>query len=163
LYAGTPSSGVYRSTDGGQSWQSVSAGLKIPPGVALRVTALVVDEQAADRVVVATAYGLGSQLAGGGVYESLDRGAQWQKLGEASEVIRELTLKSGLVYAATSKGLVRYGDPVDVAGPVNPIVALQPLANPNTMQVVILGLTLLLAGLVLVGRLEWLRCIPIKV
>jgi photosystem II stability/assembly factor-like uncharacterized protein len=157
LYAGTPSSGVYRSADGGQTWQSINAGLDMAPGVALRITSLVVDDQNSDRVVVATAYGLGSQLAGGGVYESLNGGAQWTQLGQASEVIGKLTLKAGTVYAATSKGLIRYGESLETANPVIPIPALQPLANPSGLQITILILTMLLAGLALVGRLEWLR------
>lgn len=151
LYAGTPSSGVYRSTDGGQSWQNISAGLDMAPGAALRVTALVVDEQKPERVAVATAYGLGSQLAGGSVYESLNGGQQWARLGETEEVVEKLSLNRGVVYAATSRGLTPYGEPAPVAIP-----ALQPLANPNGLQWAILILTVVMAGLVLLGRTEWL-------
>ncbi len=156
LYAGTPSSGAYRSTDGGQSWESISDGLDMAPGVALRVTTLTVDEQNPERVVVATAYGLGSQLAGGGVYESLNGGDTWRKLGEAKDVVDKLTLDGKAIYAATSKGLVRYGEPVEMTSPVVPIPALEPLANPNGLQVAILILTVIMAGLALVGRTEWL-------
>jgi hypothetical protein len=157
LYAGTPSTGAYRSTDGGQSWNSISDGLDMVPGVALRVTALAVDDQNPDRLVVATAYGLGSQLTGGGVYESFDGGDKWHKLGEAEDVVNKLSLDGPAVYAATARGLARYGEPVEVANPVViPIPALQPLANPNGLQVGILILTVLMAGLVLVGRIEWL-------
>jgi hypothetical protein len=108
-------------------------------------------------VVAATAYGLGSHLAGGGVYESLDDGEQWRKLGETENLVEQLNLTNGSVVAATSKGLVTYGEPVQPASPVIPIPALQPLANPNGLQIGILILTVALAGLVLVGRLEWLR------
>jgi photosystem II stability/assembly factor-like uncharacterized protein len=156
LYAGTPSSGAYRSTDGGQSWESISDGLDLAPGVALRVTALTVDEQNPERVVVATAYGLGSQLAGGGVYESLNGGDTWSKLGEAENVVDKLTLNGQAIYAATSRGLARYGQPVEITSPVVPIPALEPLANPNGLQVAILILTVIMAGLALVGRTEWL-------
>ncbi len=156
VYAGTPSSGVYRSTDGGQSWEAVNAGLDMAPGVALRVTALTVDEQNPQRVVVATAYSLGSQLAGGGVYESNDKGNEWVKLGETEEVVEKLTINQGVIQAATSKGLIHYGEPAVQNGPVIPVPALQPLANPTGLQVTILILTLVLAGLVLLGRAEWL-------
>jgi photosystem II stability/assembly factor-like uncharacterized protein len=156
IYAGTPSSGVYRSTDGGQSWESLSAGLDMAPGVALRVTALVVDEQNSDRVAVATAYGLGSKLAGGSVYESLNGGRQWAKLGEAEDVVEKLSINRGVVYAATSKGLTPYGGPAVEEPPVIPIPTLQPLANPNGLQLAILILTVVMAGLVLLGRVEWL-------
>jgi photosystem II stability/assembly factor-like uncharacterized protein len=156
LYAGTPSSGVYRSQDGGQSWEPISAGLDMAPGVALRVTALAVDEQNPERVVVATAYGLGSQLAGGGVYESLNGGDQWSKLGEAEEVVEKLSINQGTVYAATSKGLTHYGEPSVQTSPVIPVSALQPLARPTGLQLAILLLTVVMAGLALVGRTEWL-------
>lgn len=157
LYAGTPSSGVYRSTDGGQNWQAVSAGLDPVPGASLRVTALAVDADNPERVVAATAYGIGSQLAAGGVYESLDGGQQWRKLGEAQYLVSQLNLTDGAVVAATAKGLVTYGEPAPAASPVIPIPALQPLANPNGLQIAILILTVIMAGLALVGRLEWLR------
>lgn len=157
LYAGTPSSGVYRSTDGGQSWESVSAGLDLMPGASLRVTALTVDAENPMRVIVATAYGVGSQLAGGGVYESLDGGEQWRKLGETENLVEQLNLSDGAVVAVTSKGLVTYGESAFAASPAMPIPALQPLANPNGLQIGILILTVIMAGLALVGRLEWLR------
>jgi len=161
LFAGTASSGAYRSTDGGQNWESVSVGLDMAPGVALRVTALAMDDENPDRLVVATAYGLGSQLAGGGIYESFNQGDEWRKLGEVEDVVKKLTLEGRSIYAATTKGLVRYGDPVEVTNPVvMPIPALQPLANPNGLQVTILILTLMMAGLVLVGRIDWLRLRP---
>jgi photosystem II stability/assembly factor-like uncharacterized protein len=156
LYAGTPSSGVYRSTDGGQSWESISAGLDMASGVALRVTALAVDEENPEGVAAATAYGLGSQLAGGNVYRSLDGGNNWTKLGEAKDVVEKLSINGGVVYAATRKGLTHYGESALGSQPINPMPALQPLLNPNGLQLAILLLTVVLAGLALVGRAEWL-------
>lgn len=157
LYAGTPSSGVYRSTDGGQSWESVSAGLDMAPGVALRVTALAVDDENPEQVAVATAYGLGSQLAGGSIYQSFDGGAAWTKLGDTQEVVEKLSLNGGVVYAATSKGLTYYGELSIGNQPVIAVPELQPLLNPNGLQLAILLLTVVMAGLALVGRAEWLR------
>ncbi len=156
LYAGTPSSGAYRSTDGGQSWESVSSGLDMAPGVSLRVTALAVDDNNPEHVAVATAYGLGSQLAGGAVYQSFDGGAAWTKLGDAQEVVEKLSLSNSVVYAATSKGLTHYGESSIENQPVIAVPELQPLLNPNGLQVAILFLTLVMAGLALVGRAEWL-------
>jgi hypothetical protein len=131
------------------------------PGVALRVTALAVDEKSPDRLVVATAYGLGTHLAGGGIYESFNQGDEWRKLGEVKDVVNKLTLDGRSIYAATPQGLTRYGDPVEITNPVvMPIPALQPLANPNGLQVAILILTMIMAGLVLVGRIDWLQLRP---
>lgn len=157
LYAGTPSSGVYRSTDGGQNWESVSAGLDMAPGVALRVTALTVADENPKQVAVATAYGLGSRLAGGSIYESLDGGAAWTKLGDTQEVVEKLSFNGGAVYAATGKGVTRYGESSVENQPVIAVPELQPLLNPNGLQLAILLLTVVMAGLALVGRVEWLR------
>jgi photosystem II stability/assembly factor-like uncharacterized protein len=154
LYAGGSSTGVFRATDGGRSWEPVSGGLEMIPGVALRVTALTVDEADPNHVVAATAYGLGSRLARGGVYESTDAGRYWVKMAEANGIVNSLTLSQGSVYAATSAGLARYGE---TTGPARAIVLpdLRPLANPTGVQVLILILTLGLAGLALIGRTEW--------
>jgi photosystem II stability/assembly factor-like uncharacterized protein len=154
LYAGGSSTGAFRATDGGQSWERISNGLDMIPGTALRVTALAVDEQDSNRVVVATAYGVGSRLARGGVYESTDAGLNWTKLAEADGVVINLILNQGVVYAATASGLARYGEPTS-ASPTVSLPNLRPLANPSGMQVLILILTVGLAGLVLLGRKEW--------
>ena len=154
LYAGGSSTGAFRATDGGQTWERISNGLDMIPGTALRVTALAVDEQDSNRVAVATAYGVGSRLARGGVYESADAGLNWTKLAEADGVVINLTLNQGVVYAATANGLARYGEPMAASQSVS-LPNLRPLADPSGMQVLILILTVGLAGLVLLGRKEW--------
>jgi len=156
LYGGGSSTGAFRSTDGGRTWEQRGSGLDMIPGAALRVTAIAVDEQDPNRVVLGTAYGLGSQLARGGVYESRNAGANWVKLADADNVVTSLTLHQDVVYAATSSGLARYGATAAPA-PVNlPAPDLDKLADPTGVQVLILVLTLALAGLVLVGRAEWI-------
>jgi photosystem II stability/assembly factor-like uncharacterized protein len=154
LYAGGTSTGAFRATDGGQSWERVSNGLDVVPGAALRVTALSVDDQDANHVVVATAHGVGSRLARGGIYESTDAGLNWIKLAEADGVVMSLIFNQGVVYAATANGLARFEEP-DATSPVISLPDLRPLANPTGAQMLILVLTLALAGLALVGRREW--------
>jgi photosystem II stability/assembly factor-like uncharacterized protein len=154
LYAGGSSTGAFRATDGGQSWEPISGGLEMIPGAALRVSALTVDDQDPDRVVAATAYGLGSRLARGGIYESTDAGLNWVKLAEADGIVKSLTLSQGIVYAATSSGLARYGEST-ASSPVISLPDLRPLANPTGVQMLILVLTIALAGLALIGRREW--------
>lgn len=154
LYAGGSSMGAFRATDGGQSWEPISDGLEMIPGAALRVTALTVDEQNPEHVVAATAYGLGSRLARGGIYESRDAGLHWVKLAEADGIVKSLTLSQGMVYAATSNGLARYGEASAPALAIT-LPDLRPLANPNGVQMLILVLTITLAGLALIGRREW--------
>lgn len=155
LHAGSASTGAYRATDGGQNWERISSGLDMVPGVALRVTALAVDEQDPNHVVAATAYGVGSRLARGGIYESTDAGLNWTKLSEADGLVKSLTLNQGVVYAATTSGLARYGES-KASSPVIPLPDLRPLSNPTGVQVLILALTVGLAGLVLMGRKEWM-------
>ena len=111
LYAGCVSTGAYRTTDGGQTWEPISNGLEMIPGAALRVTALAVDEQEPNHVVAATAYGVGGQLVPWGIYESHDAGRSWTKLADADEVVMQLTINQGVVSAATANGLARYGEP----------------------------------------------------
>ncbi len=151
LYAGGPSMGAYRSQDGGQSWESISAGLGLTPGAALRVTALAVDKENDQHLLAATAYGLGSQLAPGSLYESYDGGNNWRKVTELDSLVNELTLDQRITHAATAAGLKRYSDGEAKAAP-----PLQRLTNPTGIQLLVLSLTVGLAGLVLVGRLEWL-------
>jgi photosystem II stability/assembly factor-like uncharacterized protein len=154
LYAGGSSMGIYRSTDSGQNWQPVSSGLEVIPGVALRVTALAVEERDPNHVVAATAYGVGSRLAHGGIYESSDAGLSWTRLGEADGIVNSLTFNQGLVYAATANGLARY-ETQTTSSPAVFLPDLSLLANPNGVQVLILVLTAALAGLALLGRGEW--------
>jgi photosystem II stability/assembly factor-like uncharacterized protein len=155
LYAGGTSTGVYRAQDGGRTWESISRGLDMVPGVALRVSALAVDEENPDHVVAATAYGVGSRLARGGVYESMDAGLNWTKLAETNGVVSNLELHQGVIYAATAEGLARYGERTPSASAI-PVPDLRPLANPTGVQVLILVLTIGLAGLALLGRKEWM-------
>ena len=114
LYVGCVSTGAYRTTDGGQTWEPINNGLETIPGAALRVTALAVDEQDPNYVVAATAYGVGDfavQLVSWGIYESRDAGRSWTKLAEADEVVMQLTINQGVISAATANGLARYGEP----------------------------------------------------
>ncbi|MEJ2557550.1 MAG: hypothetical protein P8186_15250 [Anaerolineae bacterium] len=155
LYAGGASTGLYRSADGGQTWERVDNGMDMIPGVALRVTALTVDEQNPQRVVAAAAYGVGDRLTPGSVYESRDAGSSWHKLAEADGVITQLIISQGVIHVATAKGLVRFGEHT-LPAPVFLRHVSSLLSRPNGIQTLILLLSAGRAGLALVGRLEWL-------
>jgi photosystem II stability/assembly factor-like uncharacterized protein len=159
LYVGCVSTGAYRTTDGGQTWESINNGLEMIPGAALRVTALAVDEEDSNHIVAATAYGVGEvavQLVPWGIYESHDAGRSWTQLAGADEVVTQLTINQGVISAAMANGLARYGEPVRPA-PAIAFPDLCSLTSPNGIQVLILILTIGLAGLALVGRIEWMR------
>lgn len=155
LYAGAASSGAYRSTDGGKTWDHISDGLGLIPGAALRVTALAVDDADSWHVAAATAYGIGKHLAGGGIYESENGGRSWTQLGEIEDVVTELTFNDGVIHAVTPKGLARYGEP-DESAPAIPS-GLQALTDLSGIQILILTLTTGLAGLTLIGQKEWFK------
>jgi photosystem II stability/assembly factor-like uncharacterized protein len=155
LYAGTASTGLYRSTDDGQTWERVTQGLYMIPGVPLRITAVAVDQQNPYRVVAAAAYGVGSQITNEGVYESRDAGYTWRRLAGTDSLVAQLHANRGLIYAATASGLVRYGQPAGSA-PDSWLLAARSLTHPSGIQVLVLALTAILAGLALIGRLEWI-------
>jgi phage tail protein X len=124
------------------------------PGTALRVVALAVDEHNANHVVAATAYGIGSQLAPGAIYDSTSAGRIWTWLANTNGVVGSLTFNQGMVYAASAAGLARYGKPIQTGSAVA-LPDLRPLANPTGAQVLILVLAIALGGLALLGRPGW--------
>jgi photosystem II stability/assembly factor-like uncharacterized protein len=154
LYAGGVSTGIYRSFDGGKTWEQANTGLEIIPGVALRVTALAIDEQSPRHLVAATAYGIGGRLTAADIFESQNGGDSWTRLAKADDIVARLTLSPRGLYATTPSGLNHYGEPIQPAASVA-LPGLRSLAHPSGVQVLILTLTLALAGLVLVGRAEW--------
>jgi hypothetical protein len=154
LYVGSVSTGIYRSTDGGETWVAVNNGMEIVPGAALRVTALAVDDGNPDHVLAATSYGVGTKFAPDGIYESSDGGQNWTRLADAEDMVTRLTLNRGAIYATMQGGLAHYGEPGKSSqGTAYP--RLRSLAKPNGVQVLILALTVSLAALALVGRTEW--------
>lgn len=153
IYAGVPSSGAYRSTDGGRTWENIAEGLGLVPGAALRVTALTVDEADSWRLAAATAYGIGKQIAGGGIYESKDGGSSWTKLGDTDRIINELTFDDGTIHAVSDEGLVRYNSP-DKPAPAIPF--LDSFTQFSGLQLFMLALTTGLGALALVGQKRWM-------
>lgn len=156
LYAGTIGYGAFRSTDWGQSWQSINEGLGWQPGLILRVTAIAVDSTNPQHLALATAYGVGSRLIGTGIYESTNGGEVWHSLAESTTLVDQLTIKQGSIYAATNQGLIRYGEALAVASVDAWGEQLYALTHPSGVQLLILVLTLFFGGWVLVGRLAWL-------
>ena len=151
LYAGTVAYGAFVSNDGGRTWQDLNTGFGWQPGLILRVPAIAVDKDKPQHLAVATAYGVGSQLVGDGIYESFNGGQHWVKIAENQDVVDQLVIQGGGVYAATTQGLVRYGNPLPVAS-ITSSLHLQSLTNPTGIQLLILTLTAGLAAWVLLGQ-----------
>ncbi|NJN98518.1 MAG: hypothetical protein HC875_32730 [Anaerolineales bacterium] len=153
IYAGVPSSGAYISTDGGRTWENIAKGLGLIPGAALRVTALTVDEADSWHVAAATAYGIGKQIAGGGIYESKDGGSSWNKLSDTNKIINELTFDDGTIHALSDDGLVRYTTPDK---PASAVPFLDPLIQFSGLQLFMLAMTTGLGALALIGQKRWM-------
>lgn len=155
LYIGTAGYGIHRSLDGGQSWQAINNGLGWQPGIILRVTAITVNKDNPQHLALATAFSVGRQLTGDGIYESFDAGQSWLKVAESRELAHRLTIKEGGIYAAGANGLVRYGQSLSPVSPTSMLRVRSLLNNPTSIQGLILILTVVLAGLSLLGRVEW--------
>ncbi len=156
LYAGTVSSGLFRSVDNGVSWQSVTPAESLIAGAALRVTAMAVDRQDPFHVTMATAQGVGDRLAAGGIYESFDRGDNWTKTAALEQVASHLSVNAGAVYASGAGGLTVFGEPA-VNHPARDTLNLAGrLLRPSRFQVLILVTTIVLAVVALMGRADWL-------
>jgi photosystem II stability/assembly factor-like uncharacterized protein len=156
LYVITLSGKVYRSLDMGQSWEQTSGGGWIMPDATLLDTALTVDQQDARHVAISTVYEVNGDWVRGSVYETQDAGQNWAKLADATDVITDLRIDNGVIYAATSKGLVKYGwgEKTETA---NFFSSIESLTHLTLTQILILGVTVGLAGLILLGRVEWIR------
>lgn len=156
LYAGTASYGAYRSNDAGQTWEALNnETFGWQPGVMLRVSAITIDKNDPAHLALATAYNVGSEIAGGSLYESTDAGQSWTKLSDTPNAVNSLTISGGGLYGATSAGLVQYREPT-AAAVSGPLSNLGNLTNPSGTQLLILVLTIILAGIILIGRIDWL-------
>ena len=103
LYAGAAAGGVFKSLNGGQTWQSI-----FDDQPALSIGALAIDPVNPEVVYVGTgeANASGDSYAGNGIYKTINGGASWQHLGlEATEHIGRIAIdprRPERVYVAAS-------------------------------------------------------------
>lgn len=154
LYVGTVGYGLHRSTDGGQTWQSINNGLGLKPGVILRVPAIAIDSHNPQHLAVSTAFSVGSRLASDGIFESIDAGQSWKRVADVDYLADNLIIENGGIYAATTQGLTRYGQPLPQPEP-NIWQRVESLASPTAVQAAILLITLIFGLWVLFARLSW--------
>jgi photosystem II stability/assembly factor-like uncharacterized protein len=100
--------GLFKSIDGGATWNAVNAGLEILSDTGAAITALALDPVNSGIVYAGT--------AGNGVFRSGDGGAHWTpfNVGLTNFDIRMLAIASGrpeLLYASTSGGLFAIASP----------------------------------------------------
>jgi uncharacterized protein (TIGR03437 family) len=94
LFAGTLGSGVFRSTNRGQSWNAVNAG--VPPNANIQS-------------LVANGATLWAATFGDGVIASDDRGSSWRAVnnGLTNKSVNKLFLSGATLYAGTDGGVFR--------------------------------------------------------
>jgi photosystem II stability/assembly factor-like uncharacterized protein len=139
LFAGTASSGVWKSTDSGGSWQASSAGLPAAGVLALTVG------PAPESVVYAG-------LADGSVWRSTDSGGSWHPTGapDSSSVncLAADPNHASVVYAGTGKALYKSSDGGSSWTSLNAALGISvnsvygialPAQAPGTVFVAILG------------------------
>lgn len=87
LYAGTATTGVYKSTDAGQSWQPAGSGLGLAAGQMVRISALRSDPQEPEVLYAAADYLVGGttvHASAAGLFVTLDGGVSWQPMAGPS-------------------------------------------------------------------------------
>jgi hypothetical protein len=114
IYAGTESMGLYKSTDGGTTWNSVNSGLGLDPGVRLGVTALAIDPQQPDRIYAARGIWLGTShasLVPLAVMLSVDGGGIWQgaNLPVTDAAITRLVITGNVLFGSVDDQVVSVG------------------------------------------------------
>ena len=155
LYALSALGNVYRSTDEGQNWEKVGGEWWAVPEAPLWGTSLTVDKQDGNHVIISTAYEVEGQLVGGDLYETHNAGRNWAKVADLHGAAQQLILDHEAIYAVVPSGLIQYREAVGSASD-NFWAGIPGLSSFSPVQLVILILTLTLAGLILLGRLEWL-------
>ncbi len=76
IYAGTPSGGLWRSTDGASTWQPLFTDLP-----SMGVSGIVIDTTGSGAILICTGDGDGADTWSAGVLKSIDDGATWQTTG----------------------------------------------------------------------------------
>ena len=156
IYAADDSGAVYYSSNGGQDWTQIGGNWPAVSEAKLQATALTVDKENQNHAVISTAYAIGGQLIGGSVYETYNAGSEWVKVAEANGVVDELLLNNDIIYGVSHTGLKPYLLPIE-ADTGSFLTNLGLPLHLNHSQVLIIFLTSGLAGIILFGRLDWVR------
>ncbi len=111
IYAGVDSLGLYKSSDGGETWQAVNNGLGLAAGVPLRITALAIDPDNPDQIYAARAVWIGTSrvvLIPLGLMGSRDGGVTWYAVDapEFDQAIRHLVVTDGKLHATAGQQLI---------------------------------------------------------
>jgi hypothetical protein len=113
LYAGVDSLGMFKSMNGGRSWEAINNGLDIVPGARTVISAITVDPTDSQRVLIATGVMLGTsnvEFIPTGILSSTDGGTTWNMMREykQGDALTQLLLKGSQVYALAGSKVMIY-------------------------------------------------------
>ncbi len=111
LYVGVDGLGLYRSDDGGLTWEARNTGLEVQPGARVGVTAITIDESDSQRILVSEGLWIGTksvQFFPRGIYQSRDGGVTWQLRAQSTNTraISRIILKGDELYALAGNDVV---------------------------------------------------------
>ena len=112
LYAGLSPDGVFKSTDGGQSWTAMNTGL-----TSITVRDIALDPRNPSTLYASTAEGVFKTSPAGAVFKSTDGGASWTAMstGLTSLSVSHLAINSltgSTLYAGTNDGVFDFQIPL---------------------------------------------------
>lgn len=103
LYAGVEGMGIYKSNDGGKTWQAINTGIAITPGAREAISAIAIDPNDANTLYVARGVWVGTgqvEFYPVGLFWSRDGGSSWSALsaGASTPEISKLAFRDGQLY-----------------------------------------------------------------
>lgn len=106
LYAGVEGAGMFKSTDGGKTWQAVNNGIELTPGARESISAIAIDPENANLIYVSRGLWLGTgkvDFYPVGLLASHDGGSTWTTLSTDSTAasadgIAKLAFNDGQLY-----------------------------------------------------------------
>lgn len=104
IYAGVEAMGIYKSTDGGVTWNAMNTGITFTPGARESVSAIAIDPDDANVLYVARGVWMGTgkvDFYPVGLMASRNGGKTWSALtaGPSDEAIAKLAFRDGQLYA----------------------------------------------------------------
>lgn len=103
LYVGVEAMGIYKSADGGATWNAMNTGIVLTPGAREAISAIAIDPDDTNVIYVARGVWLGTgevTFYPVGLLSSHDGGETWQELSASSgsEAIAKLAFRDGQLY-----------------------------------------------------------------
>lgn len=111
MYAGSPSGGVWKTTNGGQSWFNLNTDRQLP---ALGISSIAVDPSNPDTIFLGTGDVDSEWVYSSGIYKTFDGGQSWHEAGlnnwDNHTTIGKVILhpeNDSIAFAATSQGIYK--------------------------------------------------------